>query len=326
MGGFLLSMRLTYTDLKTMHFRNIGSPGQFSDATLLGDFQANLGQRYQLIYGSLASYINQDEQTASTVASQQYYYYPVGTVSVESATITIGSVKYTLTPIYDQYSWNMLNALTIQPTAIPQFIFPRKDDFGIWPIPQAVYTITFQRHFRDRNLLVDDYTTGTVTLTNGSVTVSGSSTVFTAGMAGRWFTITDTSAPGEGYWYRIGTFNGTTSLSLETSWAGSAGSSLAYRIGETPELPEEVHSILPWGTAADYFAGLRSDLAKATQFNNMFWTGDANNSTRDFASKNVVGGLIGLVRKYKDRDRDTIVQRQPSIISPQYKVWATTIS
>lgn len=319
-------MRLTYSDLQAAHFRYIGKAGQYSDTTLLTDFQYSLGQRYQLVFGSLSGYINQDTLTASTVAAQQYYYYPPGTVGVDSATITIGSVQYTLTPIYDQTLWNWWNTLQIQPTAIPQFIFPRKNDFGIWPIPQAVYTINFQRFFRDRNLLVDDVSTGTVTVTSGSPTITGSGTAFTSAMAGRWFTVTSTSTPGQGYWYRIASYTSATVVTLETNWAAATLAGVSYRIGETPEIPEEGHVILPWGTAADFYGGLRADPTKSAYYNNLFWTGDSQNSARDFESKNVAGGLIGMMRKYQDRERDNLVRRQPEAYSPTYKIFAENIT
>lgn len=321
-------MRLTYTDIKTAHFRNIGKAGQFTDANLLADFQYSLGQRYQMVFGTLSEYINQDTLTATTVASQQYYYYPPGTVGVDAAQITIGSVNYNLGFVYDQSQWNWFNTLLIQPTSFPQLIFPRKNDFGIWPIPQAAYTITFQRFFRDRNMLVDDYTTGTATVTNGSTTLTGVGTTFTPAMVGRYFTVTDTTVPGEGYWYKIGAYVSATVLTLETDWAGTTATtaSAGYRIGESPEIPEEGHIMLPAGTAADYYAGLRSDTEKATWFNNSFWTGDGNNNIRDLNSKNVAGGLIGLLNKYKDRGRDVIVHRQPRLLSPQYKIFAESIT
>lgn len=319
-------MRLTYTDIKQAHFRNIGKANQFNDAVLLADFQYSLGQRYQMIFGTLSSYINQDELTADTVAGQQDYYYPPGTVGVDSATIIIGSVQYTLTPIYDQYSWDMLNALQIQPTAIPQFFFPKKDTFGIWPIPQAVYTITFQRFFRDRNMLVDDYSEGTVAVVSGDNTITGTDTVFTEAMIGRWFTVTNTATPGQGYWYRIGAVTDGTTLELETDWNSISSSGTTYRIGESPEIPEEGHVMLPAGTAADFYAGLRNDPDNATRFDNLFWTGSYVNSSRTEDDKNISGGLIGMLRKYKDRDRDVIILRNPDIISPTYKIFAESIS
>jgi hypothetical protein len=319
-------MKLTYSDIKSAHFRNIGKAGQYSDTNLLADFQYNLGQRYQMILGTISSYINQQGYAASTVATQQYYSYPVGLVSIDAVSITIGGRQYGLTTIYDQEMWNFWNALQIQPTAIPQFIFPRKSDFGIWPIPQDVYTINFYGFMRDRNLLVDDYTSGSVTVTAGSATVTGLGTTFTTAMVGRWFTITDTSVPGQGFWYKVATWVSATEITLETFWAGSNASGATYRIGECPEIPEETHTLLAAGTASDYYSGLRNDAANALRFDNMFWTGSYNNSNRNIGDDNVQAGLIGLVNKYQSRDRDVIIQRQPKIISPTFKIWSQTIS
>lgn len=320
-------MRLTYTDLKKAHFRNIGKAAQFSDTTLLEDFQYSLGQRYQMIFGSLSSYINQDELTANTVASQQDYYYPPGTVGVDSATVTVGGRLYPLAPIYDQDTWNKINMIPFTATTFPQFIFPKKDSFGIWPIPQDVYTITFQRFFRDRNLLVDDYIDGSIALTLGDSTVTGTTTTFTAAMAGRWLTVTNTATPGQGYWYRIATITDSTHLELETVWnSPTVATPTTYRIGESPEIPEEGHVMLPAGTAADFYAGLRNDPDNAARFDNMFWTGSYTNASRKMEDKNIAGGLIGLIRKYKERDRDVIVMREPSSHNPADIAFSQTIT
>ncbi|MBZ5529721.1 MAG: hypothetical protein LAN71_17730 [Acidobacteriia bacterium] len=319
-------MRLTYSDIKTRHFTNIGKYSQETDAALLADFNSNLGSRYQLILANIASYINQESQTASTVATQQYYHYPVGIQSIDNMTITIGSYKYTLSPIYSQTAWNQLNALTIQPTAITQFYFPRRDDFGLWPIPQAVYTITFNGFMRDRNLLVADASNGTVTLTNGSATVTGVSTSFTEAMEGRWFTVTTTSQQGQGYWYRVSSVTSTTVLTLETVWAGSNAAAVNYRIGESPELPEEAHILLPDGTASNYYGGLRNDQTTASIFDNLFWTGSRSNTSRDKNDKNISAGLIGLIHNYENRDRSNLIYKVRGPMSPYWKVWSTTLS
>lgn len=317
---------VSFTDLKAAHFRNIGKALQYSDTTLLADFKYSLGNRYQMVLGTLSSYINQQGYTASTVAAQQYYYYPVGLQSVDTASITIGSVQYPVTVIYDQEHWNWLNALTIQSTTFPRFIFPRKSDFGIWPIPQAVYTINFYGFQRDRNLLVDDYTTGTVTVTAGSAIVTGSGTTFTAAMVGRWFEVTDTTLVGQGYAYKVLTYTSATVITLETYWAGSTGAGATYRVGEVPEVPVEAQALLPYGTASDYYSGMRNDAPNALRFDNMFWSGSYNNSKRDFGDENIKGGLIGLYNGYASRDRDVIIQRQPQIGMINDKIWATTIS
>jgi hypothetical protein len=317
--------RLTYTDLLNRHFRNIGKYDQTGDAQLLADFQANLGNRYQLVLANLASYINESERTDTTVASTQYYDYPPGIVSLDNIKITVGSRDYTLVPIYDQMTWNLLNAIDIQAGAIPQFYFPRKTDYGIWPIPQAAYTITFTTFDRDRNLLVEDYTAGTVTLTNADATLTGDGTTFTAGMVGRWFEVTDTSRAGHGLWYKIDSFTDTTHLELHRTWTSSTISSgVTYRIGESPEMPEEGHVILADGTAADFFSGLRSDVTKATWWENKFYTGSGNDNRRE--GEDIKGGLIGIINRYKNRDRSNLIYRQSVPVGEMDKLFATTIS
>lgn len=293
---------------------------------MLADFQYSLGTRYQTVLGTLSSYINQDSADFTTVAGQQYYEYPLGTVGLEDVTITIGNVIYTLQPIYDQKMWDWYNALPIQPTSFPQFYFPRRYDFGIYPKPQDEYEGTINKFARDRNLLVDDYTDMTVSLTLDDATLTGSGTAFTAGMEGYWFTITDTAVHGYGYWFRVLTVTDATHIELSQPWPYASISSKTYRIGQTPLIPEEGHIILPWGTAADYYAGPYGNPELYTRFNNMFWTGDANNNIADLDNKNIRGGLIGLKNRYEDRDRDMVVNRLPQGINPSYMIFSQTIS
>jgi hypothetical protein len=123
------------------------------------------------------------------------------------------------------------------------------------------------------------------------------------------------------------TANTATSLTLENSWQGTTiAAGVTYRIGQCPEIPEEGHIMLADGATADFYAGLRSDIEKATWWNNVFWTGDGNNNNRKIGDDNIKAGLIGLVNKYASRDESAIVNRQPKVWPPQYKVFATTIS
>lgn len=318
---------LTYTDIKAAHFRNIGKSDQLNDTTLLADFNYNLGNRYQLILANIASYINESPRTDSTAVGTQYYDYPPGIVSLDNISITIGSMQYTLSPIYNQASWNQLNSLQIQPSAIPQFYFPRKSDYGIWPKPNGIYTINFFTFDRDRNMAVEDYVTGTITLTNGDKTVEGTSTTFTSAMVGRFLTVTDTTVPGQGYWYRVASITNTTHLELDKIWASDTTAvAVTYRIGECPQIPDEAHILLPNGTASDYYGGMRNDQTNANIFDNLFWTGSRSNTSRDKNDKNISAGLIGLIKNYEDRDKNTLIYRLQRPMSPYWKVFATTIS
>jgi hypothetical protein len=322
---FLLNMKLSYSDIRNTYLENIGKRGS-SDTDIINNFNINLGQRYQMVLAKLNNYMTQVPRTASTVADQQYYHYPPDIVNIEGIVITVGDRNYPITCISSQLTWDMLNAVPIQPSAIPQFFFPRRDDFGIWPIPQDAYTMTFNFHYRDRNLSVADYTTGTVTLANGDATVTGDSTVFTAAMVGRWFCVTDTTQTGQGLWYRIASFTSTTAIELENTWQSTAVTAGTYKICECPEIPDEGHVILIDGATSDFYAGSRNDITSATWFNNKFWTGDGNNNSRNEGDQNIKSGLIGLMNFYSDRNKSVIVSRQPRINLLRNSIWGYSVT
>ncbi len=329
-------MRLSYQDLRYEHYRAInlcnsdGTPK--TDTNVDNNFNFHLGQRYQLALAKMNNYKTVKPYSISTAANTKIYPFPPGLVTIEGGFITVGSVNFPLQPINSRYNIEQLNAIMIQASALPQFYFVEQDTFQIWPVPQAVYTGTIYYHFRDRNLSVNDYSTGTVTVTKGSNIVTGSGTTFTAAMVGRWFTVTDPTVYGQGYWYRIGGFTDTTHVTLAANdgtavnWLNTTAAGALYRIGETPELPEEGHVILSWGTASDYYASMRKDMEAGNYYNNLFYTGDGNVGTRDFEDKKVMGGLIGLINTYRDRDSRTVIRRRPRLNPLNYKIFASTLS
>jgi hypothetical protein len=321
---------MTYSDLLAQFFRNIGQQNISSSdpayATILADFNNNLGARYHMVMSKMRDYATQLQKTTSTVASQQYYHYPVDVMNIESVVVTIGSVNYPTTVVNSQWQWDWLNAIQVQPTAIPQFILPRKVDFGIYPIPQDAYTLTFNYHYKDRNLTVADYTTGTVTVVNGSTLVTGSGVVYTNAMIGRWFEVTDATNSGQGYYYKITDVPTSATLTIETAFEGASAGSLAYRIGECPDFPDEGHSILTDGATSDYFAGMRHDMEDATWWNNKFFTGDGQNSKRDYGDNTITGGLIGLYNTYTDRNQERVIDRKKNVHPFMEQNWGLKLS
>lgn len=287
-----------------------------------------------MVQAKLSNYITQDENTAVTVANQQYYNYPLGIMNIENVVITVGNVRYPLTVINNQYNWNILNAIQIQASAIPQFIFPRSPylsaenggGYGIWPIPQDEYTITFYKHYRNRDLNIADYDTGTISVTADDGTVTGSGTTFTAAMVGRFLQVTSASSPGQGYWYLVSEYTSATSLEIVPVWAAATASGLSYRIGQVPTIPDEGHIILCDGATADYYAGLRKDKDANIWWENRFWTGDGNNTNREEGTGKIAGGLLGLVTRYSDRNNERLIQRKPKLSPLNYQVWATELS
>lgn len=258
--------------------------------------------------------------------SSPYIPYPPGEITIDGVFITVGSVNFPLRIIDTTMGWEQLNAILIQASALPQFYFPRRDDFAIWPIPQGTYQGTLLYHYRDRNLSVDDYSTGTVSLTQNSNVVAGSGTTFTSAMVGRWFTVTDTTVPGQGYWFRIQNQVDSTHVSLWNNWPNANASSVSYRIGESPEIPEEGHIVLSDGVTADFYGGMRKDPQANTWWENKFYTGEPGNASRKEGDSTIASGLIGMVNRYNDRDDTRLIKRRPKLNPLQFKAWATSLS
>jgi hypothetical protein len=67
------------------------------------------------------------------------------------------------------------------------------------------------------------YNTGTITLTNGSATVTGSGTTFTSGMVGRQLKV-------NGFIFTISAFASTTSITIDETWLGATAAGNSYTI------------------------------------------------------------------------------------------------
>jgi hypothetical protein len=254
---------------------------------------ANLG--YHAVLADLGRVISEKTQTALTVANQQYYQMPSNTLFIKSITVTVGSIPYPLEEIPDQETWDALNADLTSSSDIPTYFFVRPGfgingtEIGIFPKPaSASNTITVVYEAGDRDLTNDAYTTGTVTLANGSATVTGSGTTFTPAMVGRYFKGTV-----DGVWYRIVTYTSATVIVLENVFEGTAGAGLAYTINEAFNLPEDLH-ILPIYFALSHYYDIKQDTNRSIKFLGMFEQ-----------------GMMKAKKRYGSKTRGAIVRGKP---------------
>jgi len=198
--------------------------------------------------------------TTPTVASRQYYQVPPDFKRLMSAKVTVGSIDYPLTEVQSQDEWDRFNTITTYTSDIPSHYFVRArfglggSEVGIFPTPtSASNTITFVYKATERDLGIAKYTTGTVTLTNGSQTVTGSGTTFTNAMVGRYLTSTDAGA--DGLIYRISSYASATSISLEQYYAGSTVAGATYEIFQVFNLPEDMQMLPAYFALAEYYRG-----------------------------------------------------------------------
>jgi len=108
-----------------------------------------------------------------------------------------------------------------------------------------------------------EYTTGTVSVTSGSATVTGSGTAFSSFVsAGDYFRIDDDGTGSSSYWYQIDSVDSDTQLTLTSNYLGNSGSSLSYTISKVPLLSPPLHLAILYGAAIVGAADQESGMVK----------------------------------------------------------------
>lgn len=236
-------MALTFEQLYT----DTQEEAQDDSAATLLLIKRAINQGMQKFGAALNREWRNQRSTFSLVADQQYYQMPEDCIRPKTIVITIGEVDYTLTEEPDEEKWNLLNANSSnERSSIPEkFRVEGSDLFGIWPVPSdSVSNAGLLRYeSRMRKMTQADYTTGSITVANGSAAIVGAGTAFTAAMVGRTLFVEDGGAQA-GIAYKIDAFTDATHVTLENYYAGLSGSTLSYRIGEVPDIPEEYHESL----------------------------------------------------------------------------------
>lgn len=234
-----------------------------ASATMLVDFKFLLNLGYKDILNTFTGEETEDVRTTSTQTSTRAIKLAPNYIRMHSVTATIGSQVFDLVEEESQEKWNerlYLNRTSTRPEVY--FLRPR---FGVGgteilldPIPSGTSTtITTNYAANARDLSQDSYVTGTIAVTNGSAMITGTTTVFTAAMVGRYFQITDIT--GDGNWYRITGFTSTTVLTIENKYDGLTVSGKAYTISEIFALPEEMQMLPVYYTMMHYYLGYRQD-------------------------------------------------------------------
>lgn len=249
---------------------------------------------YKEVLAELGRPVTEKTKTTVTVANQQGYQMPADFNWLKSFKVTVGSTIYTPTEEESQEQWDYLNQQN-RSGNVPEVIFVRpRFGFGgtevqVYPVPSTagnVVTVVYEAI--DKDLSVAKYTTGTVALTNGSATVTGTATTFTRAMVGRYFQVTD--ADGDGLWYKVSAFNSATSLTLENYYQGTTDSSNNYQIAEAFGLPEDLH-MLPIYYAIWHYALFRRDKTRADEYGAYY-----------------TGGLLDAKRRYGTKARGNIIK------------------
>lgn len=230
---------LTFQDLYTKTQRL----AQTSNATDLTQIKQDINTGYHMFNARLSRYFSRKQQFTNLIANQGTYQVPIDSVRVLVVTALVTpTYEVPLKEIRSEFEWRQITSYKTLASNWPTFYFAiGNDEIALWPVPSQSVTngMRFVYQPQDHDLTLDDITSNstgtTVTVTNGSPTVTNSGTPFNADLASLQLQITgitDTS------WYEI--VSSTTSvLTLKSAYVASSGSGKAWRIGQVSIIPQE---------------------------------------------------------------------------------------
>lgn len=201
-------------------------------------FQQDLNEGATLFMNRLGRKFNKEYRTTGIKAGQQYYQLPYDVLRPSEIRVKFGSLWYSPQLIVSEAQWNSLNMQAIS-DSVPQFYYIRgANEIGLWPIPNANVSggLEISHEPQHVDLAADDFTTGKIAVTNGSVTITHSATGFKKSHVGMHLQVA-----GDGKDYRIAGYISSSQLSLENYYEGDTvaiSPGVDFRIGPVMKIPK----------------------------------------------------------------------------------------
>lgn len=242
--------------------------GDYTADTLLM-FKEDINIGNQKINAAINNYFTRRSKAANLVADQQYYQLPpdcVRVIGVDFLQSTGGRRLPIRHQVRSEYQWRQMNFNQQSSNWFTYYFVKGADEIGLYPIPSDSITSGLIIYYEPKGSLMtqDDFDSGTMTVTNGSQTITHSGTGFTQEMIGRGFKVTDGS---DGYDYKIAGFTSSSVLTLEEPYLGYSGSGKTFKIGEVPAYPSEYHDA-PLDYALGRFFEMNNNTARAEYYYN----------------------------------------------------------
>lgn len=232
-------MALTWSQMCTK-FQRL-SRNSNSDVLTQAKEDMNLG--YHMFNAKLSRYYSRKQQFANLVSNQGIYQTPVDSVRVLVVTVLVTSTyEIPLKEIRSEQEWRYITSYKTLASNWPEFYMVLgNDEISIWPLPSQNVTngIRYVYQPQDHDLSFSDVTNSdvgtTVSVTNGSTTVTASGSSFTTDYAGLYFR---PEGQVDLTWYEIVSAT-TTTLTLKSPYAGTDGSGKSWRVGQLSIIPPE---------------------------------------------------------------------------------------
>ena len=266
-------MVYTYTSARNLFGKlvNDSSTGTLTLADTL------INTAYKEVLASMDWPFLERGRTLSTTASTQFYNLPADYGKLIDVTVTVSSIVYRPEEAPSREFWDDVNMNTTVESNVPIWYFIFNGQLGFYPVPSSSSnTITYNYRRIVRDLSVADYTSGTiVSIANGGTALVGSGTsMWTAGMAGKYIRITTGAAAnlGDGLWYEVSSVGSTTTITLAKPYLGTAiaAGSATYTMGDMMIIPEEFQILPLYRALSVFFRSVQPNADRATEYENLY--------------------------------------------------------
>lgn len=248
---------------------------------------------YTNILSYAESYVVERTKYGSAKAGQRSYLLPPDYIKMKSVRFYDGAKWHSPEEIKNLERWHELTSV-VHSVSIPDYWFVINEQGNMHlelegvPVAEGTNNIEIvYEGFQDRLLFPADYVTGTVVMTNGSQTVTGSGTTFTSAMAGRFIRPTDGK-----YWYDIKAYNSATNLTLVNYFQETTLSGAGFVIAEIPRVPPEYGYTILWGACRDYW--ITRDTAMYNRFEKLY-----------------LADVASLRQRYKAKTKGAVTKGRP---------------
>lgn len=260
---------LTYTQL----YKEVADNCGFSSTTgsqSLTNAQRHINLGLRIFKNASRRYWTRKEVKTDLVANQQYYTFPEDMVRITTVRVNSGGLDIPVVIVDSEELWNRINLVPGMTVGTPTQGFIRgRNELGLYPVPsnniQGGLKVSYET--RQRDMTIDDLTSATLNVINGSVDIVASSgTPFNQNMVGMWLSITDGS---DGNWYQITAYTDSTHIAIENFYQGPTKNGVASIIATVPDIPEDFHQALVDYACYRYFLK-RKDKDTAAGYKSLF--------------------------------------------------------
>lgn len=239
-----------------------------ADSQDMANIKQDINQGRAIFANSTSRYWTRKQAAAGLVANQQYYTLPPDATRVTEVYVNANGLNYPVKQVESEGIWNTINVIPAITINVPTYYFIRgRNEIGLWPLPSYTAANALNLSYEpQQHLSINDITTGTCTVTQGSTTVTFSDNIIQASYAGMWFKIEGRYNEA---WYRMSIFDSTNQIELDNVYAGVGGANLNYRLCDMPDFPGDYHIALVYWAAFNFYLK-RNRIAQATMFKAQF--------------------------------------------------------